>query len=103
MRRNWSNNSLNVTIRWAIPADLAELERLAALDSKRVPAGPLLVAAVDGELWAAFSVLDAAAIADPFRPSGDLVALLAKRAGQVRETQGPMPILRLEPLLARLR
>ena len=103
MNGKWSNNSIDVTIRWAAPDDLPALERLAGLDSKRLPAGPLLVAAVDGELWAGFSVLEDAAFADPFRPSSDLVALLQKRAGQMRKAQGPMPVLRLDPLLARLR
>ena len=98
-----SNIPTEITIRWAAPTDLANIERLAALDSKRLPDGPLLVAEVGGELWAAISVLDDASIADPFRPSANLVVLLKKRAGQMRETQGPMPVLRLDPLLARSR
>jgi hypothetical protein len=103
MSSKWSNNSSTLTIRWAFRTDLTNLDRLAALDSKHLPAGPLLVADVDGELWAGISVLDSEAFADPFRPTGDLVGLLEKRAEQVRKKQGPMPILRLEPLLARLR
>jgi hypothetical protein len=98
-----SNNSQDVTIRWALPADLPALTRVAALDSKRLPAGPLLVAVVDGRIWAAFSTLDETAIADPFEPSGDLVGLLRARASQLRTSQPRMPVLRLEPLLARLR
>ena len=93
----------NVTIRWALPADLPALERVAALDSKTLPAGPLLVAGVDGEIRAAVSTLDNAAVADPFVPSADLVGLLRTRARQLREIQPPAPVLRLEPLLARLR
>ncbi len=103
MSTKWSNNPMDVTIRWATPTDLPGLERLAALDSKHMPAGPLLVASVDGELWAGCSVLDDSAIADPFRPSGDLVSLLQRRACQMRKAQGPMPVLRLDPLLARSR
>jgi hypothetical protein len=98
-----SNISQDVTIRWALPADLPALERVAGLDSKRLPAGPLLVAAVDGQIWAALSTLDESAIADPFVPSGDLVGLLRTRASQLRDSQPPVPVLRLEPLLARLR
>jgi hypothetical protein len=98
-----SNISSGVTIRWAVPADLAGLERVAALDSQRLPAGPLLVAEVGGQIWAALSQLDGIAIADPFRPSGDLVRLLRIRASQLRERQPQTPVLRLEPLLARLR
>ena len=86
-----------------MPADLPALERVAGLDSKRVPAGPLLVAEVDGTLWAALSTLDDASIADPFVPSGDLVGLLRTRASQLRESQPQARVLRLEPLLARLR
>jgi hypothetical protein len=98
-----SNISQNVTIRWAVPADLPALERVAALDSKRLPAGPLLVAVVDGQIWAALSTLDEGAVADPFTPSGDLVGLLRTRASQLRDSQPREPVLRLEPLLARLR
>src|SRR4051794_29520885 len=92
-----------VTIRWALPSDLQALERVAALDSKKLPAGPLLAAAVDGQIWAAVATLDAAAVADPFVPSGDLVGLLRTRASQLRARQPQMPVLRLEPLIARLR
>jgi hypothetical protein len=103
MTSKWSNISQGLTIRWALPADLMALERLAALDSKPLPAGPLLIAEVGPELWAAFSVLDATSIADPFRPSGSLVELLGQRATQLRATQPPAAVLRLEPLLPRLR
>jgi hypothetical protein len=98
-----SNISDGLTIRWALPADLEALERVATLDSKRLPAGPLLIAIVGGEVWAALSTLDDAHVADPFMPSGDLVGLLRARASQLRESQPPAPVLRLEPLLARLR
>src|SRR4051794_39250644 len=78
-----------LTIRHATPADAGALARLAALDSKPVPAGGLLVAEVGGELWAAVSLSRAQDIADPFRPSGELVFLLHQRAAQVRrEAQG---------------
>src|SRR3954469_15114655 len=98
-----SNNSQDVTIRWAVAADLPALERVAALDSQRLPAGPLLVAAVDGPIWAALSTLDEKAGADPFVPSGDVVGLLRARASQLPPSQPRVPVLRLEPLLARLR
>ena len=103
MSARTSNISNSVTIRWALPADLPALERVAALDSKRLPAGPLLVAIVDGAVWAGLSTLDGASIADPFVRSGDLVGLLRTRASQLRDSQSRLPILRLEPLLARLR
>jgi hypothetical protein len=103
MSAKTSNISQDVTIRWALPADLTALERVAALDSKRLPAGPLLVATVDGQIWAAVSTIDDSAIADPFTPSGDLVGLLRTRSSQLRDSQPQVPVLRLEPLLARLR
>src|SRR4051794_38561760 len=103
MSARTSNISQSVTIRWALPADLPALERVAGLDSKRLPAGPLLVACVDGQIWAALSTVNGAAIADPFVPSGDLVGLLRTRSSQLSESQPQVPVLRLEPLLARLR
>jgi len=69
-----------LTIRPADLADLAGLDRLAALDSARPPTGDVLVAEVGGELWAAVEVETGSAIADPFRPSGDLVTLLRHHA-----------------------
>src|SRR4051794_30013358 len=103
MSSKMSNIANDVTIRWAVPTDLAALERVAALDSKRLPAGPLLVAVVDGQIRAALSTIGRQAIADPFFPSLNLVRLLSTRAEQLREGQPQVPVLRLEPLLARLR
>ena len=103
MSARTSNISHDVTIRWAEPSDLTALERVAALDSKRLPAGPLLVATVEDRIWAAVSTIDDSVIADPFEPSGDLVGLLRTRASQLRNSQPKVPVLRLEPLLARLR
>ena len=65
-----------LTIRPADPTDLAGLNRLAALDSASPPTGEVLVAEVGGELWAAVELASGTAIADPFRPSGELVELL---------------------------
>jgi hypothetical protein len=80
-----------LTLRHAVPADAGELDRLAQLDSRRAPRGAVLVAEVGGELWAAISLDDMHAVADPFRPTGELVALLVERARQLRRSQrGPM-------------
>jgi hypothetical protein len=73
----------SMTIRYASEGDAPALGRLAALDSARVPAGALLVAEVDGELWAAVAIGRGSAIADPFRPSGPVVELLRARARQL--------------------
>jgi hypothetical protein len=82
-----ADHSPALTLRYAVPADAEALERLAQLDSRHAPRGVVLVAEVGGELWAAISVDDRHAVADPFRPSGELVALLLQRARQLRRTQ----------------
>jgi hypothetical protein len=69
-----------MTIRRADLADLAALDRLAALDSASVPTGEVLVGEVGGELWAALEIDSGRVIADPFRPSGELVELLRLHA-----------------------
>ena len=73
-----------LTIRRASGSDGVALHRLAALDSSSAPRGDVLVAEVGAELWAAVEVESGAAVADPFRPSGDLVELLRFRADAIR-------------------
>ncbi|HEX8067559.1 MAG TPA: hypothetical protein VF520_13655 [Thermoleophilaceae bacterium] len=73
-----------VAIRLAGSDDRSELERLAALDSARVPAGETLVAEVGGRIRAALSLSGGGVVADPFRPTGSLAALLELRARQLR-------------------
>ena len=75
-----------VTVRFATPGDAPALDRLAALDSGSVPAGTALVAEVDGEVLAALSLGDGTALADPFRPTPELLRLLDLRAAQLRGT-----------------
>ena len=70
----------DVRIRYARPGDHAALGLLAELDSATIPAPPLLVAELNGELRAALSMVDSAAIADPFHPTAPLVQLLRRRA-----------------------
>jgi hypothetical protein len=70
----------SVLIRAARGSDGPRLERLAGLDSARVPAGDLLVAEADGELVAAFAPLTGERIADPFRRTADVVELLESRS-----------------------
>lgn len=74
-----------VTIREATAADAQSLVRLAALDSRRVPAGRVVVAELDGELLAAVPVNGGEPVADPFRRTAELVRLLELRAAQLRE------------------
>lgn len=86
-RRQAATPSLRVevalTIRYAFPDDEASLRRLAVLDSAFLPAAPMLVAEVDGELRAALSLSTGEAIADPFHPSTSLLELLRARAEQL--------------------
>jgi len=87
-----------VTIRRADLADLAALDRLAALDSASPPTGEALVAEVGGELWAALEIETGATVADPFRRSGELVELLKQHAsGKARDRR---PLGRLLPRAA---
>src|SRR6476619_5884723 len=79
--------SADLTIRPARTSDAQALFRLASLDSARVPRGRVLLAVVGGEPCAAVSRDDFNAVADPFRPTGDLVLLLVERARQVRRAE----------------
>lgn len=74
-------------IRFATPDDAVALERLAQLDSSRPPRGVVLLADVEGALWAATSLDDGHLIADPFRPSGELAFRLAQRARSLRRAE----------------
>jgi hypothetical protein len=78
-----------LTIRRADAADAGALVRLAAIDSSYPPTGDALLAEVGDELWAAIELDTGAAIADPFRPSGDLVDLLRLRASPVMDGGRP--------------
>jgi hypothetical protein len=94
------DEGLGVAIRFAYPDDAAALRCLAILDSRPLPPGPLLVAEVAGELWAALSATGAPqAIADPFRHAAELVALVHERAN--RFTRRPQPLRAPQPLQSR--
>jgi hypothetical protein len=91
-----------LTIRRADASDAGALVRLAALDSAFPPTGDVLLAEVGDELWAAVELDTGSAIADPFRPSGDLVDLLQLRAGRLNGGAGAGrgPLGRLLPRAA---
>jgi len=72
-----------VTLRFDSTADEKRLGRLAALDSKQPPAPPVLLAEVDGQLFAALALSDGTVVADPFYPTLDLIELLRARARQL--------------------
>ena len=76
-----------VVIRPARDAELALLHDLAELDSAQPLTGPVLVAAVEGELWAAIALDDLRVIADPFRPTTGAAELLRLRVAQLRAAE----------------
>ena len=69
-----------ISIRAATSDDSRALRRLAALDSAPVPAGPVLIAEVDGRAEAALAIEDRTVVADPFEPTAELVDLLRVHA-----------------------
>lgn len=90
MRARWHPGTMSTTgtslhddtvvIRRAVSADAKDLVRLAVLDSQAPLRGVVLVAESDGVVRAAYSPDEHRAIADPFRPTAALVALLRTRA-----------------------
>jgi hypothetical protein len=73
-----------ITIRPLGEDDAAAVERLAALDERPVPPGPLLVAEVDGTVEAAIGLDGCETISNPFAESAAAVTLLHVRAVQLR-------------------
>jgi hypothetical protein len=84
----------SVLIRAARGSDGAALARLAELDSSVVPAGALLVAESDGRLVAAIGSSTGEAIADPFLPTADVLALLQLRAAGARSPRSRRSVAR---------
>ena len=82
-RRPVMNLEVPITIRPARAADAPALASLAKCDSAEVPLAPVLLAEASGELRAAVSLYDGAAIADPFRHTLWMVELLHTRAAQL--------------------
>jgi hypothetical protein len=72
-----------VTLRYAADADAERLRILAELDSAAAPAGPALVAEIDGRLRAALPLDGGAPISDPFHRGVELIELLRVRAAQL--------------------
>jgi hypothetical protein len=82
---------LAVVIRRARDADVPLLHDLAELDSARPLQGPVLVALVEGRIWAALGIDDDRVLADPFLPTGGAVDLLRLRVRQLRAADGRSP------------
>ena len=82
--------------------DAADLMRLARLDSQdRPPAGRLVVAVDGGELVAAIAVESGACIADPFKATAAVVALLRLKAEERRPRPQRTTLLSWRRLRAR--
>jgi hypothetical protein len=72
-----------VTIRALEANDSDALRVLAELDTARPPIGEVLGAERDGRLVAAISLSNGDVVADPFRPTAEIVTLLRVRARQL--------------------
>jgi hypothetical protein len=76
-----------ITVRRFAERDIDSVRLLAALDSKPMPTGGVLVAEQDGEVVAALPLDSGQALADPFKPTAHLVALLKVRAAQIHASE----------------
>jgi hypothetical protein len=73
-----------ITIRPLQEGDVEAVERLAELELRPMPAGPILLAEVDGTIEAAIGLAGCETIANPFSASRAAVTLLHVRAVQLR-------------------
>ena len=81
----------SILMRRSEPSDGAALERLAALETRRLPDGVFLVAEVDGEVVAATPLdADAETLSDPFRHTAHIRELLELQPAQVRRRHEPV-------------
>jgi hypothetical protein len=78
----------HLRIRFAGDDDAEALTRLAQLDRRRPPRGPVLVAEVGRNMLAALSVDDLHAVCDPLKPAvGELVLTLIEQAREIRRSE----------------
>jgi hypothetical protein len=75
----------SVTVRGFGEHDIDAIQRLAALDEKPIPTGGVLVAEQYGELVAALPLDGGQPLADPFKPTADIVEMLRLSARQLGE------------------
>jgi hypothetical protein len=99
-----ADEHLTVAIRRAHDADVPRLHDLAELDSRPPLEGPVLVAVVEGEIWAGLGLDDDRVIAEPFLPTAAAVELLRLRVRQLRAASGhPRPRVLPRRLVGRAR
>jgi hypothetical protein len=72
-----------ISLRLASKSDDAALEQLATLSGRAKAPGPWILAEVDSQLWAALPLAGGEPLADPFRQTAELGALLSLRAKQL--------------------
>lgn len=72
-----------ITIRRATEDDARSLDRLARLDSRRLPAGPHLLALADDVPVAAISLSSGQTVANPFAATAAVLVLLQERAAHL--------------------
>jgi hypothetical protein len=73
-----------IAIRRARDTDVPVLHDLAEVDSAKPLEGPVLVAVVEGRIWAALALESDRVVADPFLPTASSVELLRLRVAQLR-------------------
>jgi hypothetical protein len=88
-----------LTVRAATLRDGEAVRVLAALEGVAMPRGRLLVAEVGQEVVAALPLDGGRALADPFRPTAQLVELLQLRAKQLRAQSRTSRLPRLRGVL----
>ena len=95
-RRGTVADGLRLVLRRSTAEDEPALARLARLDSALRPQGEMLVAEVEDEIVAAVPLAGGPAIADPFRPTADIVELLHVRSERIApRPQAHRPRLRV--------
>jgi CheY-like chemotaxis protein len=78
----------HLRIRFAADDDAEALTRLAQLDRRRPPRGPVLLAEVGRSMLAALSLDDLHAVCDPRMPAvGDMVMTLIEQAREIRRAE----------------
>jgi hypothetical protein len=77
-----------LSIRLAGPDDARTLARLAALDTRELPRGEVLLAEIDGVPAAAIGLGDGRLVANPFQCTAEISALLRTRRDELNQTGG---------------
>lgn len=93
---------IHLTVRLADARDGDSVRRLAELEGRPIPGGALLMGIVDNVAVAALPVSGGPAIADPFRPSVEVVDRLREARAHLRGGGRPGKRARISAAIARL-